>query len=384
MEEKKKSDLNLKFDKEKEKDNLDDEEDLPFDEDSFDFLNDNVVNLIYKTKGNLLSSLTKTTPIYQKSLIKSWVSQKKNRFQYEGFDLDLTYILENLIAMGFPATDYQTLYRNDARDVKQFFDKRHPNCYKVYNLCIEKSYPENTFPNQASFCFEDHESPPINLIYPFCKDLKDWIKSNPNNVAAVHCMAGKGRTGLFICCYLLYRNYFKKAEDAISYFGLMRLSNGKGLTVPSQIRYVYYFENILNKELGYPLDSPKMLLSKIKFYTIPTACRGGDTYFIISCKEENLVYNSEKYKMKNDQPVFEFPGLKQIIAGDVRIVFYTDFTFSSKNKIMKFWFNTNFIPKNGALIIEKSMLDWACKDKEHKLFEYNFKIELQFIMVENF
>jgi len=369
----------LRYDDEEE-----DNEIIVADNSMFDFLNDDVVFLIYKTKEKINSSLTSTTSIFQKSLIKSWVSQKKNRFQYEGFDLDLTYIIDNVIAMGFPASDFQSLFRNNVKDVIRFFEKRHPNSYKVYNLCSEKSYPENTFLNQASYGFDDHEAPPINLIYPFCKDAKDFIKKDPNNVIAVHCKAGKGRTGVFICCYLLYRNIFKKADDAISYFGLMRLSNGRGLTVPSQLRYVYYFENILKEDLGYPIDCPKMLLSKIKFYTIPSICKGGETYFNVISKEDNLEYTSEKYSMKNDQPMFEFPGNKLVVSGDVRIVFLIDFKFSSKNKLMKFWFNTNFIPKNGALVIEKSMLDWACKDKENKLFDSNFKIELQFIMVENF
>jgi len=41
--------------------------------------------------------------------------------------------------MGYPANTYiEKHYRNDMEECKEFFNTRHPNHYKVYNLCIEK------------------------------------------------------------------------------------------------------------------------------------------------------------------------------------------------------------------------------------------------------
>ena len=120
------------------------------------------------------------------SFLKSLVSQDKNRFCFDGFDLDLTYITPRIIAMGLPSTSYEAFYRNDMNDVKNFFNERHCEHYKVYNLCEEKKYAPNIFYKQGYFPFQDHEAPPLNLIRPFCEDAKKFLDEDPKNVVAIH------------------------------------------------------------------------------------------------------------------------------------------------------------------------------------------------------
>ena len=52
------------------------------------------------------------------SLLKEFVSGKKRRFKEDGFNLDMTYITERIIAMSFPGSGFESMYRNNISDVR--------------------------------------------------------------------------------------------------------------------------------------------------------------------------------------------------------------------------------------------------------------------------
>lgn len=152
--------------------------------------------------------------------------------------------------MGLPGSGISSIYRNSLTDTRNFLDTRHPNHYKIYNLCIEKDkkYKADLFPlGQVNdeFGFHDHNPPPFDLLLACCQDIHRFLQADPQNVVAIHCKAGKGRTGVIICCYLLYSRYCKSAYEALVFYGKVRTSDGKGVTIPSQIRYVYYFDHFV-------------------------------------------------------------------------------------------------------------------------------------------
>ena len=351
---------------------------------SFNELTNPQLTKIYDLKVQTEEEIAKTVKNKNSSsIVKALVSKKKNRFCFDGFDLDLTYITTRIIAMGFPSTSIEGLYRNPLEEVQRFFNTRHPSHYKVYNLCEEKTYSNNLFYKQGYFPFKDHEAPPLNLIRPFCDDAKSFLDEDEKNVIAVHCKAGKGRTGTLICCLLLYMKVFDNSDECLQYYGMMRAENGKGVTIPSQIRYVNYFEKIIKENMAHPITFIKKKIKKIRMFTIPKFHKIYTPIFTINNNKNN--YCSKKKKTVSDKEGsnavldFDIDNNGFIVEGDVQIIFYRIHIIGKKENIFKLWFNTNFIPNDSNIyVFDKKSIDKANNDIECKYFKEEFKIEVHF------
>jgi len=105
--------------------------------------------------------------------VRSLVSKKKRRWKRDGFDLDLTYVTERIIAMGFPSEALEGTYRNHMKDVQRFFLRRHSQNFKIYNLCSERAYDPAKFDNRVShYPFDDHNPCPISTFVACCEDMR--------------------------------------------------------------------------------------------------------------------------------------------------------------------------------------------------------------------
>jgi len=314
------------------------------------------------------------------NVVRRKVSLNKKRYVQDGFDLDLTYIMPNVIAMGFPAVGMEGLYRNPRSDVKRFFEMKHSKHYKVFNLCIEKSraYEPEVFDMRTSrYPFQDHQAPPLEMMGQFCNDAEKYIKEEQGNVVAVHCKAGKGRAGMMICCYLVHSKAFPNAEEAMIHYAKTRTSNMEGVTIPSQRRYVTYYSDIVN--YGFP-KQPKIKLSKIKVQTSKYVQNISSTqlYCIVHSRKAGLENEMFKSAPANCNPSndVEINVNDLEVEGDVKVVFF-DKSIDKEKEVFHCWFNTGFIDKN-FLKLTKPEIDKAWHDRKNKKYKPDFEIHLEF------
>nr|XP_054385468.1 phosphatidylinositol 3,4,5-trisphosphate 3-phosphatase TPTE2-like isoform X2 [Pongo abelii] len=238
-------------------------------------------------------------------LMRRLVSENKRRYTRDGFDLDLTYVTERIIAMSFPSSGRQSFYRNPIeivyvlgpfiyKEVVQFLENKHPNHYRVYNLCSETAYDPKHFHNRVGrIMIDDHNVPTLHEMVVFTKKLNEWMAQDLENITAIHCKGGKGshcvaqtglefldssdpptsasqsagitgmshharrevcnfeygRTGTMVYACLVASEIFLTAEESLYYFGERRTdkthsSKFQELETPSQNRYVGYFAQV--------------------------------------------------------------------------------------------------------------------------------------------
>ncbi|KII91188.1 hypothetical protein PLICRDRAFT_156068 [Plicaturopsis crispa FD-325 SS-3] len=140
--------------------------------------------------------------------VRRLVSGNKARFKDDNLDveLDLVYVTDNVVIMGYPASGLEGLYRNRREDAKRFLEHRHGKNFWVFNFCPvkENSYPASFFDGRVSrYPFPDHHAPPLALLPLAAREMGVWLSGSPERVVVLHCKAGKGRSGTLACSYLL-------------------------------------------------------------------------------------------------------------------------------------------------------------------------------------
>lgn len=70
--------------------------------------------------------------------IREKISGKKNRLKQNNYNLDMTYITNRIIAMAYPASGFESIYRNNINDVSNYFREAHDINYLVINLSGRK------------------------------------------------------------------------------------------------------------------------------------------------------------------------------------------------------------------------------------------------------
>ncbi|RLN53873.1 hypothetical protein BBJ28_00008005 [Nothophytophthora sp. Chile5] len=209
--------------------------------------------------------------------------------------LNFSYITENIVAMGFPNMNLgtnRTLLKDNPIDlVAMYLNEKHGGHYMIWNLS-EEAYDYAYFDNQVlEFNFPGHPAPPLGIYHLLL--LPESCCADEKNLAAIHCLTGKGRTGTVIACYLAWVGRFPNAMESLEYVAEQRQTSVEKLTIPSQrryrsslcvadiarvlmavpsflslstCRYIQYFNNVMD---GVKPGSSPLLLRRVIINTIP-------------------------------------------------------------------------------------------------------------------
>jgi phosphatidylinositol-3,4,5-trisphosphate 3-phosphatase/dual-specificity protein phosphatase PTEN len=293
---------------------------------------------------------------FQSILMTSVKTQSTTRFVDDGFDLDLTYVTDHLIALAEPG---QAVKGHSIDECCRFLELRHPNCYKIFGLCHKKPADPKLDFHIELYPVAEKAPAAFNLILQFCKDMDAWLSQFPQNVACVYCKTGKGRTGMMMCCYLLYSGVCPSADDAIELFHLTRCGGSKGITRPGHVQYIRYFEHYLKvaRELGPNLfpETKSLYLCSLTILRAPSAIRGSFQTMWVEVYQKDGFYSSQKLEnavLKNDTVAMIFSNpvpISEDVTIRVHIV-----KFFRKEHVMSLYFNTRFIEES-TLLLEKEI-----------------------------
>ena len=316
--------------------------------------------------------------------LRQIVSGKKKRYLEDGYNLDLTYITPRIIAMSLPGEGLHKVYRNSIDSVSKFLNGKHPGKYMILNLSgVRYDYEKFAF-SVKDYTWIDHYPPTIDLLFNACRDIHRWLTADDDNVIAVNCKAGKGRTGTLICCYLIYSGRLQDPMQALRYYKSKRFSKGGGVTQPSQRRYVFYFSEIFEGRVKGPLIRE---LLRVHLRTVPHISNNSSKLIFEVRADDRILYSNKKGtrdKQNTFHDFWEDSTMHEltIINSDLRLqgditCFLNHWGMLKVKKVCRFSFNTAFIPASGEIVFEKNQLD-PDNFKHDKRTANNFSVHMIF------
>jgi phosphatidylinositol-3,4,5-trisphosphate 3-phosphatase/dual-specificity protein phosphatase PTEN len=153
------------------------------------------------------------------------------------------------------------------------------------------------------------------------------------------------------------------AREAIEYYAQMRTFNEKGVTIPSQIRYIQYFETGIKNSLTmvkYLDNMPSLYIKSVKVGPIPNVnVFGGCTPWVLltnGTKEYKSKYSHDLITYKNEE-FFQLPMNHQFtVAGDFKLTFFTKGLLNKSERFMHVWLNTYFM-EGESLVLSAHEID---------------------------
>uniref|UniRef100_A0A663MI32 Tensin 3 n=1 Tax=Athene cunicularia TaxID=194338 RepID=A0A663MI32_ATHCN len=298
----------------------------------------------------------------------------------EGYELDLTYITERIIAVSFPASCSEETYLHNLQDVTRMLKSKHGDNYLVLNLS-EKRYDLAKLNPKVLIMdvgWPDLHAPPLDKVCTICKAMESWLNNDPQHVVVIHCRGGKGRIGVVISSYMHFTNVSASADQALDRFAMKKFFDDKvsALMQPSQRRYVQFLSGLLSGSVK--MNATPLFLHYVILHGIPSFDAGGACRpFLKLYQAMQPVYTSGIYSVgpENQSRICIAIDPAQLLKGDIMLkCYHKKYRSATRDVVFRLQFHTGAIQGHG-LVFGKEDLDNANKDDR---FPDYGKVELVF------
>ncbi|NXJ67948.1 TENS3 protein, partial [Rostratula benghalensis] len=240
----------------------------------------------------------------------------------EGYELDLTYITERIIAVSFPASCSEETYLRNLQDVTQMLKSKHGDNYLVLNLSEKRYDLAKLNPKIMDVGWPDLHAPPLDKVCTICKAMESWLNNDPQHVVVIHCRGGKGRIGVVISSYMHFTNVSASADQALDRFAMKKFFDDKvaALMQPSQRRYVQFLSGLLSGSVK--MNTTPLFLHYVILHGIPSFDAGGACRpFLKLYQAMQPVYTSGIYSLGQDSQSRICIAIDpaQLLKGDIMV-----------------------------------------------------------------
>ncbi|EMP34345.1 Tensin-3 [Chelonia mydas] len=268
----------------------------------------------------------------------------------EGYELDLTYITERIIAVSFPASCSEETYVHNLQDVTRMLKSKHGDNYLVLNLSEKRYDLTKLNPKIMDVGWPDLHAPPLDKMCTICKAMESWLNSDPQHVVVIHCRGGKGRIGVVISSYMHFTHV--------------------------SARYVHFLSGLLSGSVK--MNTTPLFLHFVILHGIPSFDAGGVCRpFLKIYQAMQPVHTSGIYSVgpENQSRICIAIEPAQLLKGDVMLkCYHKKYRSATRDVVFRLQFHTGAVQGYG-LVFGKEDLDNANKDDR---FPDYGKIELVF------
>ncbi|XP_041101290.1 tensin-3-like isoform X2 [Polyodon spathula] len=306
------------------------------------------------------------------------VSQSVDHIMEEGYELDLTYITERIIAVSFPTACSEETYLHNLQDVTRMLKSKHADNYLVFNLSEKRCDLSKLNPKIMDVGWLDLHAPPLDKMCTICKAMENWLNSESQHVVVIHCKGGKSRIGVVISSYMHFTNISASTDQALDRFAMKKFYDDKVSTLmqPSQKRYVQFLSGLLAGAMK--MNTSPLFLHYVVLHGIPSFDSSGvcrpflKIYQAMQPKYTSGIYN---VGLENQSRICIALEPAQLLKGDIMVkCYHKKYQSATRDVVFCLQFHTGSVQGYG-LVFGKEELDNANKDDR---FPDYGKIELVF------